>query len=90
MKTEIIISGQISGNSKLRNAIITVDCEERKYFNSIILTFKTKESAINALSDAYQCMCREMPEEKGKTSGIRYLRGYSLAYDASKAIIQPL
>jgi len=90
MKTEIIISGQIMGNSKLRNAIITADCEERKDFNNIILTFKTKESAVNALSESYQYMCREMPEEKGKMTGIRYTRGYSLSYDASKAIIQPL
>lgn len=90
MKTEIIISGQINGNSKLRNAIITADCEEKKHFNTTILTFKTKESAINALSNAYQYMCSAMPEEKGKISGIRYTRGYSLSYDASKAIIQPL
>jgi hypothetical protein len=32
-------------------------------------------------------MCNEMPEEKGKTSGIRYTRGHSLAYDASRAVI---
>lgn len=76
------------GNSKLRNAIITADCEERKHFNSIILTFKTKESAVNALSEGYQYMCREMPEEKGKMTGIRYTRGSSLSYDASKAVIQ--
>lgn len=87
MKTEIVISGQISGNHKLRNAIITADCEEKKRFNDIILTFKTKESAINALSEGYQYMCREMPEEKGKMSGIRYTRGCSLSYDASRAVI---
>lgn len=88
MKTEIHITGQISGNHRLRNAIISHDCEERKgMFNSYILTFKTKESAINALSRGYQYMCREMPEEKGRISGIRYTRGHSLAYDASRAVI---
>lgn len=89
MKTEIHITGQVSGNSRLRNAIITHDCTERRgMFNAYILEFKTKGSAINALSQAYQYMCREMPEEKGKISGIRYTRGLSLSYDASRAIIQ--
>lgn len=89
MKTDIIISGQISGNSKLRNAIITAECEEKRgMFNSCILTFKTKESAINALSRGYQRMCRETPEEKGTMTGIRYTRGLSLSYDASRAVIQ--
>lgn len=87
MKTEIIITGQISGNFKLRNAIVTADCEEKKRFNDIILTFKTKESAINALSQGYQYMCSEMPKERGKISGIRYTRGCSLSYDASRAVI---
>lgn len=87
MKTEIHITGQTVGNSRLRNAIITSECEERRVFNDYYLTFKTKESAINALSGAYQYMCSEMPEEKGKISGIRYTRGHSLAYDASRAVI---
>ena len=88
MKTEIHITGQIMGNSRLRNAIISHDCDERRgMFNSYILTFKTKESAVNALSKGYQYMCNTMPEEKGKISGIRYTRGLSLAYDASKAVI---
>lgn len=88
MKTEIIISGQINGNHKLRNAIMTAECEERKgMFYSTILTFPTKQSATNALSEGYQYMCREMPEEKGKMSGIRYTRGCSLSYDASRAVI---
>lgn len=76
------------GNSRLRSAIITAECIERKgMFNSRILEFRTKESAINALSKGYQHMCNELPEEKGKISGIRYTRGHSLAYDASSAVI---
>ncbi len=89
MKTEIHITGQIMGNSRLRSAIITSDCTERRgMFNAYILVFQTKASAINALSKGYQYMCREMPEEKGKISGIRYTRGHSLSYDASRAVIQ--
>lgn len=89
MKTEIHITGQISGNLRLRSAIITAECEEKRgMFNSYILTFRTKESAINALSQGYQHLCNTMPEEKGKISGIRYCRGCSLAYDASRAVIQ--
>lgn len=88
MKTEIHITGQIMGNSRLRNAIISHDCTERRgMFNAYILEFKTKESAINALSKGYQYMCNNMPEEKGKISGIRYTRGHSLSYDASRAVI---
>lgn len=88
MKTAIHITGQIMGNSKLRSAIITAECNEKRgMFNSYILEFKTRESAINALSKGYQYMCKEMPEEKGKISGIRYTRGHSLAYDASRAVI---
>lgn len=88
MKTEIHITGQIMGNSRLRSAIISAGCQERKgMFNSIILEFQNKYAAVNALSSGYQYLCREMPEEKGKISGIRYTRGHSLAYDASSAVI---
>jgi hypothetical protein len=87
MKTEIHITGQIMGNSRLRNAIITAEAQERRVCNDYYITFRTKESAVNALSEAYQYMCREMPEEKGKMSGIRYTRGHSLSYDASRAVI---
>lgn len=88
MKTEIIISGQISGNHKLRSAIVTAECQERKgMFYSIILTFPTKKAAKKALSTGYQYMIREMPEEKKGLGGINYSRGYSLAWDASIAKI---
>ena len=88
MKTEIVITGQISGNSKLRNSIVTADCEEKRYGSgNYSIQFPTKKAAIKALSEGYQYLCREMPEEKGKMSGIRYSRGYSLAYDASRAVI---
>lgn len=88
MKTEVHITGQISGNTRLRNAIITACCEERRgMFYGYILTFRTKKAATKAISDGYKYLCSEMPEEKGKMSGIRYSRGYALAYDASRAVI---
>lgn len=87
MKTEIHITGQIMGNSRLRSAIITAECKETSSQGRYILTYPSKASAIAALSKGYQYMCNNMPEEKGKISGIRYTRGYSLSYDASKAVI---
>lgn len=76
------------GNSRLRSAIITADCEERRgMFNSYILTFKSKKAATNALSVAYQSFCKEMPEEKNRISGFNYSRGLSLSWDASRAAI---
>jgi hypothetical protein len=86
MKTSIFISGQIGGNSKLRNAIITADCEEKRgMFNAIELIFPSKKAAIKALSEAYQSFVRG-GERKG-IGGITYSRGYSLGYDASTAKI---
>lgn len=77
------------GNSRLRSAIIAPECTERKgMFNSIILEFPNKYAAVNALSLGYQYLCREMPEEKNKMSGIRHSPGYSLSYDTSRAVIQ--
>lgn len=88
MKTSIFISGQINGNFKLRNAIITSDCKEKKgMFNSIILEFKSKKAAVKGLSQGYQHFCKEMPEERGNISGFRYSIGSALYYDASKAVL---
>lgn len=62
MRTAIAISGQISGNSKLRNAIVTAECEEKRgFFGAHILVFRTKKEAQKALSDAYQQFCIAMP-----------------------------
>lgn len=86
MKTSIHISGQINGNFKLRSAIITANCEEKKgMFNAIELVFPTKKAAVKALSEAYQSFVRD-GERKG-LGGITYSRGYSLGYDASTAKI---
>jgi len=88
MKTEIHITGQIMGNSRLRNAIITADCQERRgMFNSYILTFNTKKAAITALGRAYRHLRTEEPGIAGKIGGLNYSRGYALAYDASRAVL---
>lgn len=87
--TEIVITGQISGNFKLRNAIITADCTERTGLpNAIILTFLTKKAAVNALSQGYRHLVNMEPEQKGRMGGIKYLRAHALAYDASRAVIE--
>jgi hypothetical protein len=89
MKTEIHITGQVMGNSRLRSAIITADCEEKRYGSgNYSLVFKSKKAAIKALSQGYQRFCSEMPEEKGRMSGFIYSRAYSLNWDASRAVIQ--
>jgi hypothetical protein len=88
MKTQIHITGQIMGNSRLRSAIITADCEERRgLFNSYILTFKSKKAAVKALSEGYQYMRREEPGINNRIGGITYSRGHALSYDASRAVI---
>lgn len=89
MRTSIYISGQINGNFKLRNAIITAECEEKKgMFNAIELVFATKKTAKKALSAAYKSLIKDEPEMKGRFGGIRYAPGNTLYYDASQAKIQ--
>lgn len=88
MKTTIHITGAISGNAKLRNKIVTAECEVlRGMFNSHILNFPSKKAAVKALSNAYQSFCNEYPEEKNRISGFKYSRGNSLSWDASRAVI---
>lgn len=88
MKTSIYISGQINGNFKLRNAIITAECEEKKgMFNAIELIFPTKGAAKKALSAGYKSLVNDQPEMNGRFGGIRYSAGSSLYYDASTAKI---
>lgn len=84
MKTEIIIDGQISGNSILKSAISKHGLPEIKNTrNGYILTYPTKKDAIKALSVAYQSLKADEPDYEG----ISYFRGSSLSYDASRAYI---
>lgn len=83
MKTSIFISGQINGNSTLRNAIITAECEEKKgMFNSITLVFPTKKAAEKAMWEAYKSLRQD--KQDAQASMLRYSRGY-ISYDASTA-----
>lgn len=85
MKTSIFINGQINGNSTLRNAIITADCEEKKgMFNSITLEFPTKKAAEKAMWEAYKSLRQD--KEDAKASRLSYAKGL-INYDASTAKI---
>lgn len=85
MKTSIIITGQISGNFKLRQACwCEFPMEIKLPFGNIELEYRTKKDAIYALQKAF----KELKDDEYdfyKDGGIVYLRGYSLAYDASIA-----
>jgi hypothetical protein len=84
MKTSIEISGQISGNSTLANAINTFDSEmKRTMFNGYKITFKTKKAAKKALWEAFKYLRNEEPEFA--RGGIFYSKHGSLRYDASYA-----
>ena len=53
MKAQIIISGQIAGNHRLRSACSTIDSEEHKMmFNGYKLMFPTMGMARKALKAA--------------------------------------
>lgn len=87
MKTSISISGQISGNMRLANAIKTCDSEiESTMFNGYRITFNTKKEGKKALWDAYKYLRSQEPEfAKG---GISYSKYGTLNYDASVARIE--
>ena len=82
MKTQIVITGQISGNSTLRNAIKCDEPAAQGMYYSYIYTFKTKRAACKALWDAYRYLRSE-----GETC-LSYLPKRCLNYDASYARIE--
>lgn len=85
MTTTINISGQISGNHTLANAISTHDSEIKKtMFNGYSITFKTKAAAKKALWAAYKYLVSNEPEFR---NGISYSKHGTLSYDASRAVI---
>lgn len=87
MRTTIIVSGQISGNIRLLNAIVTYECTRRDIgFNNYAIDFPTKKAAKKALWDAFKSLRAAEPEfAKG---GIWYSKSGSLSYDASRAEIK--
>lgn len=87
MKTEIFISGQISGNSALKSAIITSNCELKNgMFNSYTLVFPTKKDALKALWEGYKYLKRQ----DNNPYNFSYHAKNAICYDASIAkIITP-
>jgi hypothetical protein len=87
MKTSITISGQISGNFKLLNAIASFESETKKLqFNNYEVIFPTKKQAVKALSAAFQQLKSDELEYYNE-GGINYSRASFLEYDASTATI---
>lgn len=85
MKVKIHISGQINGNTRLYNAIITNNSKGSKgMFYSYYIEFPTKKDCYKALREAYKSLINNEPEFK---HGIRYIPKYGIYYDASKALI---
>lgn len=84
MKTSILITGQITGNRILLNALGVYDDQIKKIqFNGFDVHFNTKKEAVKALSNAYH----SLKEDEPGYNGISYKRGASLSYDASIANI---
>lgn len=91
MKTSIIISGQISGNFTLKNALDSRELLEEKslMFNNFELVYATKKAAKKALWEAFKYLRSTLDEPRvGSMSGLRYSKFGSLYYDASKAELQ--
>lgn len=84
MKAQIRITGQISGNFRLKNACMTMDCELSKLmFNGFKLVFRTMKEARQAMKDGYKFLKQEEPDfyHEGGIS----LYNDQLMYDASMA-----
>lgn len=92
MKTEIHISGQVSGNIHLTTAIVAagnrIESVSMGMFYSKTIQFETKRAAKQALWKAFKSLCADKPSQRNKIGGIKYSSGSALYYDASKAVIQ--
>jgi hypothetical protein len=82
MTTVIKISGGVSGNIRLRNAITSVSyCDVyNSEFWGFELHFSTKKEARKALWEAYKQMRKDDKDVDYRKEGVLY-------YDASKAMI---
>jgi len=83
MKTDISITGQPMGNSRLKRAIDNGKCDVLESFNNYTLRFNTKQEAVKALADGNQEIKRFDREDPNYS----YIRGVMLSYDASVAKI---
>lgn len=91
MKTVIQITGEIYGNTILKNKINVCDgVTEMKNisFNGYEIKFKTIKQAKKALRKAYNDLIADIPEMKNRIGGISIVNdNEELNYDASKAIM---
>ena len=87
--TVITIKGSAFGNIHIANLLHNGGLISRKEHGSnlIIMLYESKKSARIALKSAYESMVMEEPDLLGKNGGINYVRGKSLNYDASRALI---
>lgn len=87
MKTTIQITGQISGNYTLHNAISRTGWPEikRGMFNSFIITYETRKEARRAMWEAYKSLRAD--KQDAQASRLKYSPKHSLSYDASRAVI---
>lgn len=90
MQATIIISGQYQGNTAILRKLSTygqVKVSESR-FNGFYVHYETKANAVKAMREAYNGLCQDEPEKKGKLSGIRASKDRTvLYYDASQATI---
>ena len=84
MQTTIVITGQISGNRTLLNAIPHQTVRNLPFYGYAI-DFNTKKEATEALSNA-RIALKEDKEDWDSAQG-SYVRGVRLNWDASKAKI---
>lgn len=91
MRTQIRISGPISGTIRLYDRLLSVgtrmELNRNGMFNSKVIIFETKRAAKQALWKAFASLCAEEPGQRNKFGGIRYSSGSALYYDASQAVI---
>jgi hypothetical protein len=87
MKARIVVTGQLSGNNILKSNLSGSHFIQ-KFYNDYHLFYNSIKEAKSALLLAYDSLCLDEPEMKGKMSGIRKsANNRELYYDASKAVI---
>lgn len=86
MQTSIFITGQISGNRILLNAIPSdANSTSNLQFNGYKVTFKTKAEAKKALWEAFKTLRAD--KEDAQKSRLSYSKHGYIDYDASTAKI---
>jgi hypothetical protein len=87
MKTQIHITGQISGNFTLVRLMQNYESKRQGMFNSFILEYRTKTEARNDLKNAYKQLKRDEPDTCNLDIYRYKGKPISVTYDASRAEI---